>query len=95
MNPVYVALEKRELDQNIIDRIISFTICPLAEDIKDIISIFQCQRKMEQTSLTTYFTIFTNDYWCFLDNLITDYIPYRARPAFMAIDLKRPPYDKI
>ena len=83
MNPVYVALEGRNWDQYVIDRIISFTACPLAEDIKDIIAIFECRRKIEDRARSSYLTIFTNDYYCCLDNLIADYIPYSSRAAFI------------
>ena len=83
MNPVYIALGERNWDQHIVDRIISFTSCPMAENIKDIISIFECRRRIEDRARSTYLTVFTNDYYCFMDELITDYIPYRARAAFV------------
>ena len=85
MNPVYVALGERNWDQHVIDRIISFTACPLAEDLKDVIALFECKRKIEDRAKSSYLTVFTNDYYCFLDNLIADYIPYRARAAFIKI----------
>ncbi len=79
MNPVYIALGERNMDQHIMNRIISFISCPMVKDIKDIISIFVCKKKIEDRARSSYLNVFTNDYYCFLEDLIKDYIPYRAR----------------
>ena len=83
MNPVFIAIGEQDWDQHIIDRIISFTSCPLSDDIKNIIAIFKCRQKIEDRARSSYLNVFTNDYYCSLDDLVSDYIPYRARPAFV------------
>ena len=53
MNPVFIAIGEHDWDQHIIDRIISFTSCPLSDDIKNIIAIFKCRQKIEDRGLLT------------------------------------------
>ena len=86
MNPVYTIFPR--FDQSILDNIISFTICPLAQDIKEIISILVCKRKIEeyhQKNMYHCLTIFTDSYYYSLNSLLDDYIE-RKGDVFLYLD---------
>ena len=88
MNPVYIAVGNK-FNQNILNNIISFTACPLAQDIKEIISILICKKKIEEYHKNeTYqcLTVFTDSYYYSLNSLLSEYISRKGN-VFLYLDI--------